>query len=147
MNTASHRQDKPVDASAGAPHILRHHPPLDLQIAAAENAVIQRDQRVQLRARQVADRLVAHWPVTIGLTLAAAFLLGRMLAPRPHPVTAGPSPTRAALAPEAPIWRVLPLLWALAPDHLRAKLPSGTVALLTNAVTTLFGGVKPRPRA
>lgn len=142
MNTASHRQ-----APAGAPPILRHPPPLDLQIAAAEHAVIARDQRVQLGARRIADRLIDHWPLTIGLTLAAAFLLGRALAPGARHGAAAPSPTRAALAPEAPIWRILPLLWTLAPEHLRAKVPSGTVALLTNAATTLFGGVKPRPRA
>jgi len=146
MKTASPRR---IEPSTGVPHthILRHQPPLDLQIAAAEHAVIDRDQRVQLRARQVADRLVANWPLTLGLTLAAAFLLGRMLAPRPHADSAAPSPTRAALAPEAPLWRILPLLWTLAPDRLRAKLPSGKVALLTNVATTLFGGVKPRPRA
>ena len=138
-----------IDASAGAPRIARHAPPLDDQIAAAEMAVAERDQRVQLRARQVADRLVDHWPVTLGLTLVASFLLGRLLSPRGHRDnrdTPAPSPTRAAPAPQAPIWRVLPLLWTLAPAHLRARLPSGTVALIANVASTLFGGAKPRPR-
>lgn len=149
MNIIASRR---IDASAGAPRIARHAPPLDDQIAAAEMAAVERDRHVQRRARQVADRLVDRWPLTLGLTLVAGVLLGRLLSPRrsqdnpDNPARRSPRATGDVPAPEAPIWRVLPLLWTLAPYRLRAKLPSGTVALLTNVVATLFGGARPRPR-
>lgn len=114
---------------------------LDAQIAAAEHAVIARDLRIQRQARTIARRLTDHWPATLGVTLVVAFLLGRALSPRHGP--AKPSAVRAAVGPEAPIWRLLPLLWPLLPKDLRARAPSGTVALLSNIFATLTGGLKP----
>lgn len=116
---------------------------LDARIAAAERAVVARDQRVQRGARDVADRLRANWPVAVGVTLAVAFLLGRMVAHRNGRDVAGASGLRTALGPDAPIWRMLPLLWPLMPRDLREKVPSGTVALLSNIAATLTGGLRP----
>jgi len=116
-------------------------PDLDIAIDAAERAVVARDLRIQRRAREIGTRLTEHWPVALGVTLGVAFLLGRALSPAGHGRTA--TAVRKAVGPGAPLWRMLPLLWPLLPRDLRARVPSGTVALLSNIVSTLTGGLRP----
>lgn len=136
----------PADRVAGKASVIPAHPAptdLDTRIALAENAVIERDRRVQHGAHEVAERLRANWPVALGVTLAVAFLLGRMVAHRHHGAARPTSPLRSAIGPDGPIWRTLPLLWPLMPKDLRDKVPSGTVALLSNIAATLTGGLRP----
>ena len=112
---------------------------LDRQIAAAELAVVARDYHVQRRAHHITQRLSDHWPVALGVTLVVAFLLGRRLSPRRRADHAGAKAT--APPAEGSLWQVVPLLWALMPEGLRQRLPTGTVALLGN-----IGGLLARKR-
>lgn len=114
---------------------------LDAEIAVAEQAVIARDLRIRRHAADLAARLHGHWPLVLGVTLGAAFLLGRALSPVGHGRAA--VAVRKAVGPDAPVWRLLPLLWPLLPRELRARVPSGTVALLSNIAATLTGGLRP----
>lgn len=114
---------------------------LDAEIAVAEQAVIARDLRIQRHAADLSTRLRGHWPLVLGVTLGVAFLLGRALSPAGHGRAA--LALRKAVGPDAPVWRLLPLLWPLLPRELRARVPSGTVALLSNIAATLTGGLRP----
>lgn len=118
---------------------------LDRQIAAAELAVVARDYHVQRRAHHITQRLSDHWPVALGVTLVVAFLLGRQLSPRRRADHADADHATAKAAPPPPaegsLWQVLPMLWALMPEGLRQRLPTGTVALLGN-----IGGLLARKR-
>lgn len=118
-----------------------HGRDLDAEIAAAERVVIARDLRIRRHADELAARLRDHWPLALGATLGVAFLLGRALSPAGHGRTA--VAVRKAVGPDAPLWRLLPLLWPLLPRDLRARVPSGTVALISNIAATLTGGLKP----
>lgn len=116
-------------------------PDLDAAIDAAERAVVARDLRIRHRAGAIAARMADHWPLALGVTVGAAFLLGRALSPVGHGRAA--TAVRKTVGPDAPLWRLLPLLWPLLPRGLRARVPSGTVALLSNIAATLTGGLKP----
>lgn len=141
MEKIPHRIEPAAGATAVAAHPVQAG--LDARIALAEKAVIERDRRVQRGAHEVARRLRANWPITLGLAFAAAFLLGRMVAPRRGNGARPASPLRASPGSDSPLWRTLPLLWPLLPKNLREKVPSGTVALLSTIAATLTGGLRP----
>jgi apolipoprotein D and lipocalin family protein len=114
---------------------------LDEQIQAAEQAVIERDQRVRRGLRQVVARARGHLAqgVGVGLAIGAGTLLLSRLLPRAGGGASVPPAPAPAPAGGLSLAKALALLWPVLPGGLHAALPRGVPELLFGLVLPALG--------
>jgi hypothetical protein len=143
MNDTAARRD---------PHPELHTPPPDLdleaKIARAEQAVIERDERIRLRASLIVHRTQQGMLRHAGIGVAAAaggllltWLLGRHgTTPRPEPVQVAAREAGLSLA------GLLPIVWHFMPRKVRTHVTPGMASTLLALLTPLLSWALDRRR-